>query len=145
MDSSPVPPMDIDREDLWLLGLVGTLVIGGIVAFAWTSIQTDVAEFTVSERVEGTPVDVTVEQWNGTGFKTIRHRTISGENNFVYRTTGSGRYRVTLTANSHSCNFRVITRSANGELTSQTVGERADCPGWFTLRITEQLPWNVPT
>ena len=141
---SPAPPMDIDREDLWLLGLIGILVIGGVLAFAWTSIQTDVAEFTVSERAEGTPVDVTVEQWNGTGFETIRQQTISGENERVYRTTGSGRYRVTLASNTHTCNFRVIVRSTNGELTQQILGERSECPGRFSLRVTGQLPWNVP-
>lgn len=142
---SPAPPMEIDREDLWLLGLIGILLLGAGVSFAWSSVQTDVAEFYVGRTVDGEPVDVTIERWSGTGFTPVHQQAGSTWNEPMYRTTEPGRYRVVLATNSTSCELRTNIYETENGLAQHTLGEKPECPGWLTVRITDEEVWDAPS
>lgn len=137
--------MEIDREDLWLLGLVGILLLGAGASFAWSSVQTDVAAFHVGRTVDGERVHVTIERWSGTGFEPIHQQVASTANEPIYRTTEPGRYRVVLATNGTSCELRTNVYEIDGGLAQHTLGDGPACPGWLTVRITDEEVWDAPS
>ncbi|AQL42206.1 hypothetical protein BV210_05530 [Halorientalis sp. IM1011] len=122
-------PMSIDRPKLWIAGLVGILVLGGVIGLGLSTTKTEVV--TISLQDTDGEVTVTITRDRDGEYRQVyrgTHDSTDSGGNEIWTTEKTGRYRIELSGENTTCTVRVTVQRRSGSLTTHMPSPPSECP-----------------